>query len=391
MEMLFNPDSQQLCQAYFMWKCFTNEKQKQNSNCDNDLLQIMEFLNSNVKNIPFSCLEINRSSVLVDALFASQNGNVNLRNRIKVSFVGEDGYDAGGLSREFFRLFVLQFSELFLTGPSERKFFVNNICALQRQDMLHIGHFVAHSIAIGCGGMPIFAEPVYQYICTGRYNHQQILDMDLPDNLQRVILKVRQSTTNDELQNVFATTEEQDLLLQCGFSTPLSSLSITMRDTLVSVIVDYHCIVKCIAMMDQFRQGLNLLGVLDMVQMHPHIMKKFFVHHNRVLSCDALIDMFGQQITFLSEEEEKSFCFFVQFLQECEAGTLVCTLKDVLIFFTGSDSIPPFGKVDFEASKLPQSSTCDYLLKIPTEHSDYESFKEFFQLGALGHDGFGVT
>lgn len=33
---------------------------------------------------------------------------------------------------------------------------------------------------------------------------------------------------------------------------------------------------------------------------------------------DALIDVFGQQITFLSEEEEKSFCFFVQFLQECE-------------------------------------------------------------------------
>ena len=72
------------------------------------------------------------------------------------------------------------------------------------------------------------------------------------------------------------------------------------------------------------------------------------------------------------------------------AGTLVCTLKDVLIFFTGSDSIPPFGKVDFEASKLPQSSTCDYLLRIPTEHSDYESLKEFFQLGVLGHDGFGV-
>lgn len=120
----------------------------------------MEFLNSNVKNIPFSCLEINRSSVLVDALFASQNGNVNLRNRIKVhlvisikirvlsplflqvSFVGEDGYDAGGLSREFFRLFVLQFSELFLTGPSERKFFVNNICALQVEQAIYFKIYV---------------------------------------------------------------------------------------------------------------------------------------------------------------------------------------------------------------------------------------------------------
>ena len=102
----------------------------------------------------------------------------------------------------------------------------------------------------------------------------------------------------------------------------------------MSVIVDYHCIVKCIAMMDQFRQGLNLLGVLDMVQMYPHIMKKFliitteccpvvitFLSFGIWLSfchpTDALIDVFGQQITFLSEEE-KSFCFFVQFLQECE-------------------------------------------------------------------------
>ena len=33
---------------------------------------------------------------------------------------------------------------------------------------------------------------------------------------------------------------------------------------------------------------------------------------------DALIGVFGQQITFLSEEEKKSFCFFVQYLQECE-------------------------------------------------------------------------
>ena len=76
---------------------------------------------------------------------------------------------------------------------------------------------------------------------------------------------MRQSTTDDELRNAFAATDDKNLLLQCGFKIPVSAINLSMKDILVTVLVDYHCIVKCSAVMDQFRQGLNLLDVFSMV------------------------------------------------------------------------------------------------------------------------------
>ena len=60
--------------------------------------------------------------------------------------------------------------------------------------MLHLGQFVAHSIAVGCGGIPILAEAVYEYIYQGRYteDHTVISDDDLPCHIKTVVLKVRQ-------------------------------------------------------------------------------------------------------------------------------------------------------------------------------------------------------
>ena len=60
--------------------------------------------------------------------------------------------------------------------------------------MLHLGQFVAHSIAVGCGGIPILAEAVYEYIYEGRYteDHAVIHDDDLPVDIKTVVLKVQQ-------------------------------------------------------------------------------------------------------------------------------------------------------------------------------------------------------
>lgn len=65
-----------------------------------------------------------------------------------------------------------------------------------------------------------------------------------------------------------------------GFEIPISAIDVSMKDTLVAILVDYHCIVKCSAIMDQFRQGLNLFDVLTMVQKYPQLMKQFFVNEN---------------------------------------------------------------------------------------------------------------
>ena len=81
-------------------------------------------------------------------------------------------------------------------------------------------------------------------------------------------------------------------------------------------------------------------------------------------------------------------------------GDCDCTLEEILVFFTGADKIPPLG---FEKLPrllflegcpekiLPTASTCAIELRIPTYHSDFDSFKSFMILGIQNHDGFGTV
>ena len=74
-----------------------------------------------------------------------------------------------------------------------------------------------------------------------------------------------------------------------------------------------------------------------------------------------------------------------------------CSLEDVLVFFSGSDRIPPMGfdrhptpHFLHEAKEvLPTASTCDIQLRIPTCHTEYDQFREYMVLGMKSNDGFG--
>ena len=73
-----------------------------------------------------------------------------------------------------------------------------------------------------------------------------------------------------------------------------------------------------------------------------------------------------------------------------------CTLRDVLVFCSGSDHIPPAGfcsvpSINFLLSKselLPTASTCDLTIRLPTSHKDYRKFTEYMVLGVRGSKDF---
>ena len=81
-----------------------------------------------------------------------------------------------------------------------------------------------------------------------------------------------------------------------------------------------------------------------------------------------------------------------------EKGTEVgCSVEDVIIFFSGSNRVPPTGFtkeptvlfVHDQQSKLATSSTCDLELRLPVSHgSDYESFQEDMILSMKGNDDY---
>ena len=76
--------------------------------------------------------------------------------------------------------------------------------------------------------------------------------------------------------------------------------------------------------------------------------------------------------------------------------TTQCSLEDVLVFFSGSDRVPPLGFTSCPClvflhndEILPTASTCALELRLPTAHDDYDKFKDAMILGFIGHDGFG--
>ena len=72
------------------------------------------------------------------------------------------------------------------------------------------------------------------------------------------------------------------------------------------------------------------------------------------------------------------------------------TLKCILQFFTGAETLPPMGfsydpELNFNGTNMyPTASTCAVQLTLPTRYSTYENFKASLTTGFLCHGGFGL-
>ena len=90
-------------------------------------------------------------------------------------------------------------------------------------------------------------------------------------------MQVDDAQDADDLRTLFAMDESSELLLSTEFRKPLCRLAIEDRECLRSALLDYHCMLKVKAEMDQFAEGLMSLGVLEMVKHHPDLFAPLFV------------------------------------------------------------------------------------------------------------------
>ncbi len=104
--------------------------------------------------------------------------------------------------------------------------------------------------------------------------------------------------------------------------------------------------------------------------------------------------------THLDNKELLSLCTLHScFSEACfSEGETTCSVGDVLVFFSGSNCVPPVGfphqpKVSFlkGEARLCTSSTCEIRLRIPTQYVDYAAFEEAMILSFNGNDGFGAV
>ena len=88
---------------------------------------------------------------------------------------------------------------------------------------------------------------------------------------------------------VYDDAENANLLLETGYTKAISHLQvddISEKSDLLSVIIDYLCMLKAKAANDQFLQGLQVTGVLDCIKKFPDIMKSLFSLNKSTLTTD---------------------------------------------------------------------------------------------------------
>lgn len=83
---------------------------------------------------------------------------------------------------------------------------------------------------------------------------------------------------DDQLRHVFDMDETLSLLLETGFRKAVSLLTLSDKGLLRSTLLDYHCMVKVKAEMDQFAQGLDVLGAHQLIKKFCVLSKPYFVH-----------------------------------------------------------------------------------------------------------------
>ena len=78
---------------------------------------------------------------------------------------------------------------------------------------------------------------------------------------------------DDDVKVIFNVDEAAELLYATGFRKAVCSLGLQNVPIIKSSLIDYHCILKVKAEMDQFLDGLSIFGILDAVRAKPDVME----------------------------------------------------------------------------------------------------------------------
>ncbi len=100
-------------------------------------------------------------------------------------------------------------------------------------------------------------------------------------------VQLEDAESDDDVKVLFAVDETQALLLESGYSRPLCNLKLSDKEVLKSMLIEYHCLVKVKASIDQFAEGLG--DALDLLRKFPSLSKPLFVANNEVLTASELL------------------------------------------------------------------------------------------------------
>lgn len=343
---------------------------------------------------------INRKNVLSSTLRAIERKQFSFNKEVFVTFSGEDGVDAGGPKREYFRLLMLSLKNL---GVFQGNWFSHNLQLLHNNRYELAGKLVAWSILQGGPGLKHLSQDAYCVMNDLPYENKHAIQA-VGDRKMQDILSELENCTDDEMFDAFKDSKA-DVIADHGY-TSIYTCDRSKKGDIQHSLLKQALVFSVHAEIDQFKKGLNSIGgfgdiVMGSAEVFNVVLSKDNNEKLSFLSMKKLYRVnYSEDGSNDKENEEKTMYCFELFLQDLEDNEVEdLSLNDLLIFITGADSIPPLGFDDLifiafydqedQVKRLPYASTCSLSLYLPRAFEDAQEFKHLMSMALIHGVGFG--
>ncbi|KAJ8290602.1 hypothetical protein GJAV_G00015150 [Gymnothorax javanicus] len=370
--------------------------------CTYSLQDILKSLQMDIDMDEAIRFNINGTHVWNGAVRAMRRPNFSVKKRVDVKFTDDGGnsegaVDCGGPMREFFRLALQHIRESpMFTGPDYQRVLSCHAPSLRDSSYFYAGQLVAMSIVHGGPSPHFFAPVLYQALVSGSDNVQADIE-DLHDHEAKSWLsEILASDCKENLSKAVDKCENLLLLAGC-----LRNITLDNKKEVVQDVINCYVLQRTRAPFERFQDGLRSCGLLDAVRAHPTIFKSLFTKGDLKLTAEIIEKLFRENRSECGsnkfQRENEAVCHWRDYLLDAEMGLCSATLKDILIFATGSDNVPALGfdptpTLEFlhDNSRFPEANTRSNILRIPFKES-YEYFVKDMDFGIKNSPGFGMA
>jgi len=343
---------------------------------------------------------IHRDKLIQDSLEQLQilDGR-RLRNRLKVSFRGEQGVDEGGVRKEYFTLLVREIMDIqygmFYENPETRQFWFNSSSFTNKQEFELIGIIFGLAIYQGVIIEVPFPSLLFKKLLNFKLDFDDFKEFDptLAKNLWKLKTLSAQALKSVELTFIYSYTRYDEHIVhelkEGGENIEVTPenvdeyIDLTWRWKLMGSIQDQF---------DAFQQGFNIVVLPEILKMFWPQELELLVTGKKVYDWEELEETCQYDGGFTAQDKYmKSFWKLIHSLPSDQK-------RKFLAFCTGSDRVPVRGLSEVKLTivrngaedwKLPTSHTCFSMLLLP-EYSTREILEKKLGIAIANYTGFGL-
>lgn len=271
---------------------------------------------------------------------ASRNPS-SVNGSLRVNFMGENGIDSGALSKEFLSDTVASISSVMFPNGSP----INSTFHIQNGNFSACGQIIATSLAQGGPAPSFLDESVYNIMVDPDVDVKKLDEKHLTENDLQLIQSIRESLSS-----------HHETIIDHGYTGTIDEAH--MDEIVNSVIISI--IVKRVAFLKEFLEGLKLFGVADAIKRHPQVCKSLFTRDSQslhVIDANYLISLLRPEYSPKGSTrqlvEESLMDYFQDFVYNLEDDKNICGFSEALAW----NEDQGVGSVNLEPAE--QFSTAD--------------------------------